>query len=70
VSEVSKVERREVGYRFHIAVDKELRTETGAKYPDKTQVHASLEGHADSFEEAVKQLRDAKVKVNEVLREA
>lgn len=51
---------QEVGYRWHIALDKELRTMTGAKYPDKTSIHASLEGHENTVKEANDAINAAK----------
>jgi DNA-binding MurR/RpiR family transcriptional regulator len=61
VSERTTVEKREVGFRFHVSVDNEMRTVTsGSKTPDKLLIHASLEGHTDTYEEAVKQAKDAK----------
>lgn len=70
MSQKESIETKAIGYRFHFTMDKELRDETGAKYPDKTNVHASIEGHTDTLEEAKKQLGLSKLAVEKALREA
>jgi len=66
---VQTVERRDIGFRFHVSIDKELRTETGAKYPDKTVVHASLEGHEETYDAAVESLKTAKQELLKLVEE-
>ena len=60
MSVVTEVKRQEVGYRFHLAIDKELHVDSGTRTPDKVTVHASMEGHENTFEEAKNGLKTAK----------
>jgi hypothetical protein len=69
MSENQLIESKKVGFSFSLAIEKELRTETGAKYPDKSVLNARLEGNADSFDEVVKLLGQAKTEINKVLTE-
>ena len=39
----------EVGYSFHVGIEEEIRVETGAKYPNKKIVKASISGHVDNM---------------------
>jgi hypothetical protein len=70
MSERSVVENRNVGARWFISLEKELREETGAKYPDKTVVHCSLEGFEADYESARRSLLDAKVELEKLVAEA
>jgi len=58
-----EITQKTVGYSWHISLETEHREETGAKYPDKTVSKTSLGGHADSYEDAVEQLRLAKAEL-------
>lgn len=58
-----EVTQKTVGFSWHISIETEKRTATDAKYPDKTVSKASLGGHADSYEDAVSQLREAKAEL-------
>jgi hypothetical protein len=69
MSEKTVTESREVGYRWLVSIDKELRTETGAKYPDKTEIHATLEGHEQDADTAVKNLENAKKVLKDLTKE-
>ncbi|MGD0646337.1 MAG: hypothetical protein ABSA75_15710 [Candidatus Bathyarchaeia archaeon] len=51
------------------AREKELREETGAKYPDKTVVHVSLEGFESDYEAARLSLKKAKLQLEKVVDE-
>lgn len=66
--EQSIVTNKHVGYSFSISIETEMRVETGAKYPDKTVTSARLSGNAETFEEVVKQLEEAKGKLKEMLK--
>jgi len=59
LSEEKSVTQKSIGFSFHVSIERELRAETGAKYPDKTIVKASLGGHADTMEEATENLKNA-----------
>ncbi len=67
MGESTVVSNRNVGYSFSLSIEKEVRIETGAKYPDKEVVHVRLSGNADSFDEAVKQLGMAQTEINGML---
>ena len=69
MSERTEVVNKTVGFSFYIKIEREIRTETGAKYPDKSLVTANLGGNADSFEEAVKRLKQARAEIDAVLTE-
>ena len=69
MSEKTEITSTTVGYHFSITVDREIRTETGAKYPDKSVVTASLSGNAPSFEAAVEQAKTAKAEIEKLLAE-
>lgn len=67
MAEKTEVVNRTEGYSFHITVEREIRTETGAKYPDKSVVTASLGGNAPSFEVAIEQAKKAREAIEELL---
>ena len=67
MSEKTEVTNRYVGFHFDIKIEKEIRTETGAKYPDKSVYVASLSGNAETFMEAVAQLHFARKELEEAL---
>jgi hypothetical protein len=69
MSEKTEITSTTVGYHFSITVEREIRTETGAKYPDKSVVTASLSGNAPSFEVAVEQAKTAKAEIEKLLAE-
>jgi len=60
-----EVETKRIGFGFSLSIEKEIRTETTAKYPDKTVLKAGLEGNADTFDEAVELLNRAKEEILE-----
>lgn len=64
------VTNQTVGYRWHISIERELRTESGAKYPDKTVLHATLEGNEDSYDKAKESLTSARKFLEEATKEA
>lgn len=65
MAEEKTITQQAIGYGFSVSIEREIRTDTGAKYPDKTVVKASLSGHANTFEDAEKMLGDATEKVKE-----
>lgn len=67
MNEQTEVTNRYVGYHFDIKIEKEIRTETGAKYPDKSVVTASLSGNAETLTDVISQLKSAKLVVEELL---
>lgn len=68
MSEETTVTNKHVGYSFSLSVEKEIRVETGAKYPDKQIVSARVGGNTESFDDAVEQLKKARQKIDEVLK--
>lgn len=48
-------------------MERELRLETGAKYPDKTVVHASFEGYEANYEDAKKTMLIAKAELERIV---
>lgn len=60
MAETETITQKTIGYSWSISVEKEHREETGAKYPDKTVTKASFSGHTDTYEEAVKEVNEAK----------
>jgi len=60
MSVVQTVEKKDIGYRFHVSVDKELHVESGTRTPDKITIHASIEGNTDTYEEAISELKESK----------
>ncbi len=67
--ELKEISQREVGFKWQFAVEKELHIESGTRTPDKVTLHASLEGHADTYGEAVEQLESAKKEIDTVLQQ-
>jgi len=65
--EIQTVVKMEVGYTWSISIEREIRTPTGAKYPDKTVVKAALTGHARTYEGAVTSLKQAKLELEKVV---
>ena len=61
------IENRNVGSRWFISLEKELREETGAKYPDKTIIHVSLEGFELDYDGAMQSLSKAKVQLEKMV---
>ena len=59
--EVSQIWTTQTGYSFKIEIEKEIRTETGAKYPDKTVMKAYITGNENTLAETVEALAAAKV---------
>lgn len=66
--ESQAVTTKAIGYSFNVSVEREIRTDTGAKYPDKTVVKASLGGHADTFDAATSLLESAAKTVKEQIK--
>jgi len=70
MSEKTEIEQKQVGYRFHVSIDRELHVEGGTRTPDKITAHASLEGHTDTYNEAVSKLSEARGAIETLLKEA
>jgi len=69
MSEETKITNMAVGYHFDIKIEREIRTETGAKYPDKSVVTASLSGNAPTFDAVIEQAKKAREAIEELLVE-
>jgi len=69
VTEKTEIVNRAEGYGFHITVEREIRTETGAKYPDKSVVTATLSGNDPSFEATTEHIKKAREAIEELLAE-
>ncbi len=75
--ELQEVTKMEIGFRWHIAVDREVQrppgyfhgVEVASRSSDKETIHASLEGHAETYDAACSQLEEAKEKVRSVVAE-
>lgn len=65
------ITKQEIGFRWHITIEKEQRKYATdcVKFPDKIMVHASLEGHADTYDLAFADLKQAKGNLNSVLQD-
>ena len=61
--ETSQIWTTQTGYSFKIEIEKDIRTETGAKYPDKTVMKAYITGNENTLEDTVKALAIAKIKL-------
>ena len=60
MSETSRIVQTEIGYTWHVSIDREIRKPTEAKCPDKTVIKASLTGHEMKYGEALTSLNHAK----------
>lgn len=60
MSEKQVVETKRIGFSFSVSIEKELRSETGAKYPDKTIIKGSIEGNADTYDDTIALMKKAK----------
>lgn len=67
MNETHTVVKMEVGYTWSISIEREIRTPTEAKYPDKTVIKASLTGHARTYEGAITSLNQAKLELEKVV---
>ena len=67
--ETSIVQNMNVGARWFISLEKERREETGAKYPDKTVIHVSLEGYEADYGTCKRSLEAAKLELEKLLAE-
>lgn len=50
--ELQSITTKAIGYSFNVSIEREIRADTGTRYPDKTVVKVSLGGHADTFDGA------------------
>ena len=62
----TEVETRKVGFAFDVSIEREIRTTTDAKYPDKTIIKASLEGNTETYEDSVDKLKAAAKAILEI----
>jgi len=67
--EKTEITNRTAGYSFHVKVEREIRTATEAKYPDKTVAYATLSGNDDTFEAMVEHAKKAKETIDAILAE-
>jgi len=67
MTERSEIVNKTAGYSFHIKIEREIRTETGAKYPDKSVVSASLSGNDEAFVTMVEHAIQARKTIDEIL---
>lgn len=67
--EKKEVTTQAIGFSFHVSIEREIRTVTGAKYPDKTLIKASLGGHADTSDQAKTLLNEATKEIKKQLEE-
>lgn len=67
--ELKAITQKTIGFGFSVSIERELRTETSAKYPDKTVVKASLSGHSETYEEASSMLGEATKAVKEKIEQ-
>ena len=70
MAEQTKLIKMEVGFRWHISIDKELHQESNTRTPDKVTLHGSLEGHADTYELCLADLSQATTNLKALLKEA
>ena len=66
MSAKTEVETRKLGHAYSVSIEREIRTSTEAKYPDKTIIKASLEGNTETYEEAVTKLKDSAKAILEI----
>jgi len=69
VSEKKEVTTETVGYSFNITIERETRTATTAKYPDKQIIKASVGGHGATLDDVTKQLVAATAVVKKQVKE-
>lgn len=69
MNEQQTVTQQAIGFSYSVTIEKELRTNTAAKYPDKTVLKATLSGHADTHDMAAVGLRDASKTVKKQISE-
>ena len=63
MSEKQVVETKKVGFSFSVSIEKELRSDSGQKYPDKTIIKGSIEGNTDTYDETVALMKKAKTEL-------
>ena len=68
MTETKNVITETIGYSFSITIERETRTATEAKYPDKTVTKATLGGHASTFDEVAKQLEKATEEIKKQMK--
>ena len=67
--EKKTITQQAIGFSYHVQVEKEIRSDSGLKFPDKTIVKASLGGHADTSEQAKTLLNEATKEIKKQLEE-
>lgn len=68
MAERTEVVQKTEGFAFSITIEQEIREETGAKYPDKKIIKATLSGHSPEFNEAISELQQSKEKIEAIIR--
>lgn len=69
MSEVKNVINKTIGYSFNITIERETRTATDAKYPDKQITKATVGGHGATLDDVTKQLEAATEVVKKQVKE-
>lgn len=67
MTEKTEITNRTAGYNFHVKIEREVRTQTEAKYPDKSVVSATLSGNDDAFETMIEHAEKAKTTIDAML---
>lgn len=75
--EIKQVTRMEAGFGWHISIERELQrapgyfsgVETVSRSSDKETIHASLEGHHETYDGALADLQQARDNLKGVLDE-
>ena len=62
-----EIVNKTVGFSFRLVIEREVRVDSGTKYPDKTVIKAELGGHADTYDEACTNLTHAREEINRVM---
>lgn len=69
MTEEKEVTTKTVGYSFSITIERETRTATTAKYPDKQIIKATVGGHGATLDDVTKQLEAATEVVKKQVKE-
>jgi hypothetical protein len=66
----SEIIQRQLGFSWSLSIERERRTDTGSRYPDKDVIQARVSGNCLTYTGAIEQLRNAKAEIEKLLREA
>jgi len=70
MSERTIVEQRDVGYKWSMTIEREIRIPSGLKWPDKSVIHVTLQGNELSFESCKVQLENARQVIEDKIAKA